>query len=676
MKQKIFLMLTLLIWSAASMNAQVNIGSTDDPQPGAILDLSQGSQKLGLILPNVPLATVGAWQLAGTGVEGTVVYNTNENLLDAAGSKIGKGIFVWIGNGWQAAKSGAGSPLALGFNLTPATDVVPAFVGGTIEFTASDFLPAGAAPGVNWVIPSGSASIAAIQSSTVTTCIVEGLSVGQATLAVTSLDGNVEKLVTIDVQEVTVTGFDLDKDVLNLEAGGATGTVTASAFTFSDGQSHPAPAVSWVTNGDVKGSLENKQDDTYTVTPGNAAASWTVEASAGGITKPVFTVNVTCPTATAPLTSAAGTDAQSVFKETAITNITYDLTNVVASGAAVTGLPDGVSAVQNGNTLTISGTVSASAGVQAYNYTVKLKNVCGTETDGATGSINVTPVTLASFALSGAPLNLTNDAAGTVTANTFVGTDGQPFPGSVTVTWTETGDTGGNTVTKGGTTYEVNPDGSSATWTVVASADGIDQPPFSVSVIAWPAALLLSNAAKNYSGTGDDNPAEGWAGATNEALSGTSYSSWKTGGTAPANEKNLMVSQNVYAGTAASPISVQSTTAGPDKLTATADLSSLSAGITWAEAAKLCATSEEGGYTDWYLPNSMEIDALYNANLLGWSNISSRTYVSYWSSTEGSATYAWNRYFYSGSTNTSSYGKTNDSNTILTWVARCVRRTN
>ncbi|GHS97172.1 hypothetical protein FACS189421_03520 [Bacteroidia bacterium] len=391
MKQKIFLMLTLLIWSAASMNAQVNIGSTDDPQPGAILDLSQGSQKLGLILPNVPLATVGAWQLdAGTGVEGTVVYNTNENLLDAAGSKIGKGIFVWIGNGWQAAKSGAGSPLALGFNLTPATDVVPAFVGGTIEFTASDFLPAGAAPGVNWVIPSGSASIAAIQASTVTTCIVEGLSEGTATLAVTSLDGNVEKLVTIDVQEVTVTGFDLDKDVLNLEAGGATGTVTASAFTFSDGQSHPAPAVSWVTNGDVKGSLENKQDDTYTVTPGNAAASWTVEASAGSITKPAFTVNVTCPTATATLTSAAGTDAQNVFKETAITNITYDLTNVVASGATVTGLPDGVSAVQSGSTLTISGTVSASAGVQAYNYTVKLKNVCGTETDGPTGSINVT----------------------------------------------------------------------------------------------------------------------------------------------------------------------------------------------------------------------------------------------------------------------------------------------
>ncbi|GHT04963.1 hypothetical protein FACS189440_01460 [Bacteroidia bacterium] len=264
MKQKIFLMLTLLIWSAASMNAQVNIGSTDGPQPGAILDLSQGSQKLGLILPNVPLATVGAWQLdAGTGVEGTVVYNTNENLLDAAGSKIGKGIFVWIGNGWQAAKSGAGSLLALGFDLTPATGVVNAFVGGTIEFTASDFLPAGAAPGVNWVIPSGSASIAAIQASTVTTCIVEGLSVGQATLAVTSLDGNVTKTVTIDVQPAPVPVSDLTLD-------------SEAAYTApSTGGSINRTATIAPDNAAEKGVNWTSDNPDVTITPSNPVASGT-----------------------------------------------------------------------------------------------------------------------------------------------------------------------------------------------------------------------------------------------------------------------------------------------------------------------------------------------------------------------------------------------------------------
>lgn len=194
---------------------------------------------------------------------------------------------------------------------------------------------------------------------------------------------------------------------------------------------------------------------------------------------------------------------------------------------------------------------------------------------------------------------------------------------------------------------------------------------------AWPAALLLTDAAKNYSGDADENPAEGWTGATNGDLSGTtSYSSWQTGGTAPATKKNLMVSQYVYAGTADNPVSVQSTTAGSNNYTAAVSLSSLSAGITWENAVKLCATSTEGGYTDWYLPNSMEIDALYNAKLLGWSNISSRASVSYWSSTEYSATIVWTRTFNSSSAVTLLDLKTNDSVTNYTWVARCVRRTN
>jgi hypothetical protein len=40
MKKMMFLMLTLLIWSAASMNAQVRIGGTSDPNPAAVLDLN------------------------------------------------------------------------------------------------------------------------------------------------------------------------------------------------------------------------------------------------------------------------------------------------------------------------------------------------------------------------------------------------------------------------------------------------------------------------------------------------------------------------------------------------------------------------------------------------------------------------------------------------------------
>ncbi|MDR0681913.1 MAG: DUF1566 domain-containing protein [Dysgonamonadaceae bacterium] len=93
MKRKmIYLALMLLIWSAASVNAQVTIGSDQDPHKGAVLDLSQ-STRLGLLLPHVSLTNVSDWQLSGDKAngEGMVIYNTNE---DVDGGN-GKGIYVW-----------------------------------------------------------------------------------------------------------------------------------------------------------------------------------------------------------------------------------------------------------------------------------------------------------------------------------------------------------------------------------------------------------------------------------------------------------------------------------------------------------------------------------------------------------------------------------------------------
>ncbi|GHS98876.1 hypothetical protein FACS189421_08260 [Bacteroidia bacterium] len=370
--------------------------------------------------------------------------------------------------------------------------LIDAFVGGTIEFTASDFLPAGAAPGVNWVIPSGSASIAAIKSSTVTTCIVEGLTEGTATLTVTSLDNNVTKTVTIDVQ----------------------------------------------------------------------------------------------------------------------------------------------------------------------------------------------PVSLQSFALSGAPLNLTtNGAAGTVTANTFVGTDGKAFPGSVTVNWAVTNGTENPSgVVKTGTTYTVTPGSSAATWTVTPSAGGFTADPFTVTITAWTGSTV-PDAAKDYNispntnnsaGT-DGSMAKDWGSAANDAGSGNYWTSYPaTGATPSSGGTNLMVSNKVYSNAN----EVSSPNASADKQNAAQSLSALSDGITWADAVKKCVNLTEGGFDDWYLPNSMELQVLYDNAYLGYSAIGSRVYVYYWSSTEGSATYAWYRIFDSSSTNTINGNKTNDSNSYNTWVARCVRRTN
>jgi hypothetical protein len=93
------------------------------------------------------------------------------------------------------------------------------------------------------------------------------------------------------------------------------------------------------------------------------------------------------------LTSATGTNAQSVEKGKAITDITYSLTNVADGDASVTWLPSapaGITAVQSGTTFTILGTAPDVSAETIYTYTVKLKNVCGTVVDGPTGTITVT----------------------------------------------------------------------------------------------------------------------------------------------------------------------------------------------------------------------------------------------------------------------------------------------
>jgi hypothetical protein len=100
---------------------------------------------------------------------------------------------------------------------------------------------------------------------------------------------------------------------------------------------------------------------------------------------------VVAPLKTVSLTSAAGTNAQTKYLNTTITNITYATTS--ATGATVSGLPTGVTGTWAANVLTISGTPSVSG---TFNYTVNLIGGCGTLT--TTGSIIVnTPNPIISY---------------------------------------------------------------------------------------------------------------------------------------------------------------------------------------------------------------------------------------------------------------------------------------
>ncbi|GHT42378.1 hypothetical protein FACS189437_10250 [Bacteroidia bacterium] len=293
MKKVMFFMLTLFFLSSASMNAQVNIGSKDSPKDGALLDLSRSGKNLGLILPNVNLTNVNDWQLdAGGGADaaGTVVFNTNAGLA-ANGKTLGQGIFVWNGNGWQAAKGGTGVVLAQDFTLMSNSDpfadgdAFNLYTGSTKSFTvdAGSFQPSSPdiAQGVKWVI--SPASIAAIKSgSTSTTCVVEGVSPGDANLTVTSLDNNVTKTITIHVLPVTLDAFKLDKIKLDLMADGDEGTVTAEDFVGTDGNPYSA-TVTWSIkdDDDPTGSAITPAGNTVTVKSGTVG-SFTLRATAEG----------------------------------------------------------------------------------------------------------------------------------------------------------------------------------------------------------------------------------------------------------------------------------------------------------------------------------------------------------------------------------------------------------
>ncbi|OOV29327.1 hypothetical protein BXU11_05270 [Flavobacterium sp. LM5] len=97
----------------------------------------------------------------------------------------------------------------------------------------------------------------------------------------------------------------------------------------------------------------------------------------------VFTFLTSPPTI--QLTSAVGTDAQTVCTNTALTSIVYTTSKI--TNAVVTDLPAGVSANFSSNTLTISGTPTASG---VFNYTIQLSSTQCPPLADVKGTITVT----------------------------------------------------------------------------------------------------------------------------------------------------------------------------------------------------------------------------------------------------------------------------------------------
>ena len=143
----------------------------------------------------------------------------------------------------------------------------------------------------------------------------------------------------------------------------------------------------------------------------------------------------------APHTVSASTSASTLCINTLLTTITHTTTGATGIGTA-TGLPAGVTASWAANTITISGTPTASG---TFTYSIPLTGGCSSV--NATGTITVTPDDTAGAASSTPTLcintTLTN-ITHTTTGATGIGT-ATGLPAGVTATWAS------NTITISGT---------------------------------------------------------------------------------------------------------------------------------------------------------------------------------------------------------------------------------
>jgi hypothetical protein len=207
---------------------------------------------------------------------------------------------------------------------------------------------------------------------------------------------------------------------------------------------------------------------------------------------------------TGSLSSAAGTNAQSLCENTAITTITYSTSN--AAGATFSGLPDGVTGSYASNVVTISGTPTATG---TFSYTVTLAGSCNVN---LTGSILVsnTNNTISLTSASGTDVQTAcvNTAITTVSYAT-TGASGASFsglPSGVTGAWSNNVVTLTGTPTVAGSySYTINLTGGCGTVSATGSFTVIQNSIALTSASGTDAQTICANSAMTnltYSTTG------------------------------------------------------------------------------------------------------------------------------------------------------------------------------
>ncbi|TRV25673.1 MAG: hypothetical protein EWV88_07515, partial [Microcystis wesenbergii Mw_MB_S_20031200_S109D] len=219
--------------------------------------------------------------------------------------------------------------------------------------------------------------------------------------------------------------------------------------------------------------------------------NYTVTTTGGSCGTPSLTGTITVnPTTTLVLTSATGTDNQTVCVNSPITPLIYTYGGS-ATGATVTGLPAGLSSSITGNTVTISGSPTTNVGSP---FTVTITTTggnCGTPSMSA----NFTVQPQATLVLTSAASTNNQTVCVNTPITNIVYTFGNGatnatvtgLPAGVTATVT------GNTVTISGT--PTTNTGSPFNYTVTTSGGNCGAPSLSGSIIVNPSVTLSLTSA-------------------------------------------------------------------------------------------------------------------------------------------------------------------------------------
>jgi len=438
---------TIVLTSAAGTNAQTKCINT------AITNITYGTTgATGAVITGLPAGVTGSWSSNTVTISGTPTvsgaFTYTVTLSGGCGTVTATGTITVTPNNTMVLTSAAGSNAQTKCINTAITTITYGTTGAT--GAAITGLPAGVTGSwaSNTVTISGTPTVSGTFTYTVT--LSGGCGTVTATGTLTVTPNNTIVLTSAAGTNAQTKCINTAITTITYGTTGATGAAITGLPAGVTG--------SWASNTvTISGTPTVSGAFTYTVTLSGGCGTVTATG----------TLTVT-PNNTIVLTSAAGSNAQTKCINTAITTITYGTTG--ATGAAITGLPAGVTGSWSSNTVTISGTPTVSG---TFTYTVTLSGGCGTVT--ATGTLTVTPnntIVLTSAAGSNAQTKCINTAITTITYGTTGATGAAitGLPAGVTGSWSSNTVTISGTPTVSGTfTYTVTLSGGCGTVTATGT---------------------------------------------------------------------------------------------------------------------------------------------------------------------------------------------------------------